>query len=784
MSLKASAEGLAKIHEARLRNRWKRQDTRWCQAAIVSVSGLKRFLAGEGIGDDTFIRICQAVGIENWQEIVESSEVSNLTKNNSRKRDRPVTSKKSVNRIDRAALLFLSKQRLPPQTNEFLGRKSDLEKLLRFMSLDYRSPIITVSGMGGVGKTALVLQAAYLCLEYRYLRENEGDLKLLSTPDLEVLPPYFEAIIFVSAKESNLLPTGITAKLKRQVSLLDIFQAIATTLDAPAITQAINPDEQFQKVRETLSAQSTLLIIDNLETIEDKEKIISFLNDLPNTTKAVITSRELQVIYAPLRLGALSEMDSLDLIVQQADEKGIDLSDAEILQLYQRFGGVPVALIYAIGQLANGFPIANLIDPAIQLFADIGRFCFENSVQSISHRPAYQLLLAIALFHQSPRREALISVAGLEANDVIASESLTKLERLSLVFQEGERYGMSALTREYALQELQRQSEKEVEMRDRWISWHLEFSQKYGGKDWGDWHSQYDYLEAEWENLASVLDWCAIRDRYIDGRDIGVSLAYYLYLYGHWDRGMAILGWVIEAGERREDWLTVVQLKSMGGWIMLMMGQLDYAEHHLSYGWQLSNDYGSMFTRCEIADNLAILYIRKGDYPTARQWSETCDRLTLELEDPDRTRFQVYGLCTAADLFYQEQNYVKAKELYQTALDLALRIQWQRYTNYTRGWLADIAIIEGDFPKAEKLLMTGFIAAERNHDRQRIAFFERCYAKLELAKGNFERSQEWGIKAKESFYRLGMKSEMAQMEEFNALQFNALNKLNYGHILQ
>ncbi len=62
--------------------------------------------------------------------------------------------------------------------------------------------------------------------------------------------------------------------------------------------------------------------------------------------------------------------------------------------------------------------------------------------------------------------------------------------------------------------------------------------------------------------------------------------------------------------------------------------------------------------------------------------------------------------------------------------------------------------------------MTGFIAAERNHDRQRIAFFERCHAKLELAKGNLERSQECGIKAKESFYRLGMKLEMAQMEDF------------------
>jgi MalT-like TPR region/NB-ARC domain len=769
MSLKASVQGLEKIHEARIRRRWKRQDTRWCQAAIVSVSGLKRFLAGEAISDDSFIKICQAVGIENWRDIAESSEASNLTQKTSRKSDRLTTSTKStitIDRIDRTVLLCLPKQRLPPQTNEFLGRKSDLEKLLRFMSLDYRSPIITISGMGGVGKTAIVLQAAYLCLEYRYLRENRGDLKLLSTPDLEVLPPQFEAIIFVSAKESNLLPTGITAKLKRQVSLLYIFQAIASTLDAPAITQAINPEEQFLKVREALSNQSTLLIIDNLETIEDKDKIISFLNDLPNTTKAIITSREQQVIYAPLRLEALLETDSLQLISQQAHEKGVNLSTEEIFQLYQRFGGVPVALIYAIGQFANGFPFARLIDPSIQLFADIGKFCFETSVQSISQRPAYQLLLAIALFHQSPRREALIAVAGLDANDVIASESITKLQRLSLIFQEGERYGMSSLTREYAQQELAKQSEREVEMRDRWIKWHLEFSKKYGGKDWGDWHSHYDYLEAEWENLASVLDWCAIRDRYTDGRDIGVSLAYYLYLYGHWDRGMAILGWVVESGERREDWRTVVELRAMSGWIMLMMGQLEYAEHHLQYGWQFSSDYGTPFSRCEVADNLAILNIRKGNYLEARQWNETCDRLALELEDPDRTRFRIYGLSTKADIFYQEQNYAKAKEFYQTALDLALEIQWQRYTNYTRGWLADIAIIEGDFTKAEKLLMTGFIAAERNHDRQRIAFFERCYARLEFAKGNLERSQEWGVKAKEGFRRLGMRSEMADMENF------------------
>ena len=61
--------------------------------------------------------------------------------------------------------------------------------------------------------------------------------------------------------------------------------------------------------------------------------------------------------------------------------------------------------------------------------------------------------------------------------------------------------------------------------------------------------------------------------------------------------------------------------------------------------------------------------------------------------------------------------------------------------------------------------MNRFIVAERNHVNQRIAFFERCYARLEFAKGNLEQSLEWGTKAKESFYRLGMKLEMAQVGE-------------------
>jgi len=42
----------------------------------------------------------------------------------------------------------------------------------------------------------------------------------------------------------------------------------------------------------------------------------------------------------------------------------------------------------------------------------------------------------------------------------------------------------------------------------------LNFTNKYGGKDWKGWHTQYDQIEEEWKNLLAVFDWCAVHDRY------------------------------------------------------------------------------------------------------------------------------------------------------------------------------------------------------------------------------------------------------------------------------
>jgi hypothetical protein len=70
-SYKLSDEGIAEIDHARRMKGWKKMDKQWVKQALSSESTLKRFLSGVPISAEHFISLCKAVGIEDWQKIVD-----------------------------------------------------------------------------------------------------------------------------------------------------------------------------------------------------------------------------------------------------------------------------------------------------------------------------------------------------------------------------------------------------------------------------------------------------------------------------------------------------------------------------------------------------------------------------------------------------------------------------------------------------------------------------------------------------------------------------------------
>lgn len=73
VSLKASQEGLNIIDKLRCQKYWSKTDLNWYHDAYVSKATLKRFWAKTPISKDNFISICQVVGCNNWQDIVDNT---------------------------------------------------------------------------------------------------------------------------------------------------------------------------------------------------------------------------------------------------------------------------------------------------------------------------------------------------------------------------------------------------------------------------------------------------------------------------------------------------------------------------------------------------------------------------------------------------------------------------------------------------------------------------------------------------------------------------------------
>ncbi|OUL31129.1 tetratricopeptide repeat protein [Nostoc sp. 106C] len=641
---------------------------------------------------------------------------------------------------------------------EFIGRSHELRNLLQYISLDYRAPIITIDGVGGLGKTALALEAAYLCWEAKH-----GQRKMNA--------PIFDAIIFVSAKEKNLSADGFVDSSLRHSTLNEIFRTIASTLNDESINRA-TLENQLIRVYESLNRQKTLLIVDDLQnmTLEEQNKIMSFLDNVPYSTKVLITTRRRRQSYSPIRLGCLSEEESYQLIRQKAEDKGITISDDDATRLYECFLGFPIAFIYAIGKLASGHSIDSIVCKPCPIRKEIAYFCFDNSIQVIRETPAHRLLMSVALFHNAPTRNALVAVAGLNLEpEYEVDSSLVELNQLSLVSVQEGRYVMLSVTRDYTLEELSRYPDFETDARERWILWYRNFAQENGGMaDWGDWYITYDRLESEWENIWSVLRWCANHGRYEDVKLLWKDLNHFADLYGYWQDRLACLNWLLDKSRDFGDVETLVYALARKIWTLTMMGNYDGAEQLIAEAWELHACTDTIL-QDYLAHNTAVLYIRQKRYQDAH---EVLDKKAALVADMNGIEERVIIRCTVntmrdrAKIFLKQGRFDEAKAIYEKILDATERIGWNRLYCYTHNILANIAIEQCCWKKAQEHLDAGLPIAKRNRNKRRLAFYKFSSAKLERALGNTDLAWKLANEAKDDFNRLGM---MREVEEISTL---------------
>lgn len=616
-----------------------------------------------------------------------------------------------------------------PDYGRFIGREEELAKVARILRPYPHSQyaLVTIDGIGGIGKSTLALEIAH-----RYLRSYEK------------IPPEerFDAIIWVSAKKNTLTTEGIKPRHQVLHTLDDIYTTISIVLRREDITRA-RAEEQFEVTRNALTCQRSLLIVDNMETVDD-EGVMAFLHELPAPTKAIVTTRHRIDMAYPVRLVGMPETDAIKLILQECGKQSVRLSIENTNRLYARTGGVPLAIVWSIAQMGSGYEAERVLFYLGNPKSDIARFCFEGVVARIRNRISYKLLIAIALYPIMVTREALGYVTELAELD--RDEGLVELERLSLVNRTSGRFDMLPLVRDYVYSDIEifykaKTVENIVRAWERWLREQIECDDFY----W-TWLGS-PRIQEYGETILAILQRGISQSRWRDIEEFIKPALFHLQVTGRRAEGLKLANICYEAIESIGNVILTAWIELYIGWV-LTQNDDERAEDMLKSALHRFEVHNELKGKC-----LALCFTGQ----MCRKFNVSCNAKSLleeALSLAEKNCFtegQVLVLYEFGKLARDEDEWEKSYQFLEQVVDI-ISSDKERYGDEMflalLGNIGQIAIRLGKFNKAEQYCLASF-SRLRGPDRVTsfAARLNLCLAEARLRLGNIDSAKQYAVQA-------------------------------------
>lgn len=687
--------------------------------------------------------------------------------------------------------------KVPITFTSLIGREQDVAQVSALL-LRHDVRLLTLLGVGGIGKTRLSLQVA------REMRKHFSD-----------------GVCFVSLSAIN------------DPDLM--IPAIAQELGIPELgTQPL-----FEQIKVSLQDKQLLLILDNFEQVVSASPKVEELLVACLSLKIVVTSRavlhlqaEQEFTVPPLTLPPLHQLPEHEVLSQNAAVSLFVRRAQAILPAFQvtatnahtiaeicvRLDGLPLAIELAAVRIKL-LPLQALLARLTQRLQVLisGTRTMPERQQTLRNtfRWSYDLLEAeeqrlfrlLSVFVGGSSLQAVNAVvyANHEASSDTGSlldgvASLLDKSLLLQVNQEGDepRLIMLETVREYGLECLHENQETEVSQRAHALYYlrlaeqaelHLKEAQQIV------WLGQ---LEMEQENLRAALGWLIEQKDTDLALRLGGAMGWFWYIRGYMSEGRRWLEAILElpytegrTGTRakalrsagtlalyQHDYIVAFVLLEKSASLYRELGdKRGLAESLGELGWSevFQHDFAAGVTYLEesigiareVSDKgilaysqvyLGQLFHMMGDHEGASCLVEESVAFCRELGDK---RGLVYTLMVLSQIVLYQGNSTQAAVLAQESLSLARDLNNKPDLADAFSSMAQTAAYQGEYGQAEAMTREYLMLAQEMGDKKRIARSLLSLGEYALDQGDLSRSTTFLEESLSLFRTLGFKHHIA-----------------------
>jgi len=601
---------------------------------------------------------------------------------------------------------------LPFNLTSFVGREVEQAEVGRLLA---KSRLLTLTGMGGCGKTRLALQAASGLLEDYAGAVYLVELAALRDPAL--LPQYLAAALKLREQPGQpLLETLVTHLQQRMLLIFDNCEHLVAAV-ADLLLKLLNTCAKLR------------VLTTSREVLKIPGEVVLRLAPLAFPPAAATTTAEQLSHYPATKLF----LERAEAILPGFSSNLADHSAGIVQRICQQLEGFPLAIELAAARtsLLSLADIEVHLSDRFQLLAAGAR----------SHLPRQRTLTALldwsydllsdeeqVLFCSLSVFAGSFDLAGIAALQDEGRGRLAGLELLgglvdkSLVERDQQsgstRYRLLETLRQYAALLLSKDGAEQL-VRQRHAHYYGQLAEEgEAGLRSAEQLTWLQRLTTEHSNLTAALDWSLEHDPET-GLRLAVGLIRFWQHYGNLSEGNRYLQAVLSLEVRAEH--KASRAKALNGLGNLAEVQSDYTTSISCYeqALQLWQELDNKAGLAVVQGNLGNIQRSQGNYPAARSYYAQSLRLYTELDDQ-------WGIAVTStnlgDYARMAGDYATAYTYLSASLSAAKELGDKRSIVNALSGLGLVASIIGEQEQGWRLLEQALVLARELNSKRLIAY--------------------------------------------------------------